>query len=913
MKQKTLACLSVAATLGFLTPLTSSAFGLGQIVLHSALNEPFKAEIEVNALRDDERDSLQVRLASNQDFERAGLERNYLLTQLRFEVVDNDAATRILISSDIPIKEPFLGFLLSATTGQGKLLREYTVLLDPPKALYGRSNSSSSAPATQQVTAAPRSTSGYFPQTDYKVRTRDTLWSIAEKTRPSADVSMQQMMLALLEENPEAFQQKNVNSLQAGYLLKIPDRAVINRISAAEAQRIVTQQNTVWRTAEQAGATASTAAVAVQTVSQPTAESQKTDAEDQQTAASETEQPLPDTEPPEQSSSTHSEEARLELIAASDNLVFDAEPAIAGDLDLQRLNQQLTLTQETVEAQSQENIDFRARMDAMERQLNTMRRLIALKDADMARLQNLLEQNDAQTDLARLVDEVNAILDGNSHATESSNDTAEAADEAIQVALTESAATSTAAEQVSDTETAELSDAETQTAAKRTSQTHENALADEKAAAVAAYFRQAEESSFTESEATEIAQAETALDLAVADAADKLDTNEQQYQALYHQVQAFVTKYKIESLLGALLLLLILWMLIRRGQREVSWDEAVNKTQKDRHIQPVIARDTIKPEAEEAPSVEAISSEDVTAQSLEQADSLSDGSDFAQAATVQTAVEQSTEQVADDRNDSSAELLFTDEALPKDEETSSQAGSITHEQLQAFEELHEATADETVAVADDASADHIEFNLDDYKTELAEQPAVVDTYEHDEQDLLPFNTNYDTSDFAEDEAPEVAYTLDGSHTLDQQSEAEDSLRIHLDVDNLVVADTEQAELLEVDMDVTESPLTGDINELALPNALTLLEDVAEPQLLSAVDAKAETKMVLDKSIDDDELDFDLGDFDSIDEAETKLDLAVAYSELGDPDGAKGILEEVLEQGDVDQKKRAQQLLDALSH
>src|SRR5699024_5305395 len=124
----------------------------------------------------------QVRLASNQDFERAGLERNYLLTQLRFEVVDNDAATRILISSDIPIKEPFLGFLLSATTGQGKLLREYTVLLDPPKALYGRSNSSSSAPAAQQVTAAPRSTSGYFPQTDYKVRTRDTLWSIAEKT-----------------------------------------------------------------------------------------------------------------------------------------------------------------------------------------------------------------------------------------------------------------------------------------------------------------------------------------------------------------------------------------------------------------------------------------------------------------------------------------------------------------------------------------------------------------------------------------------------------------------------------------------------------------------------------------------------------------------------------------------------------
>lgn len=133
MKHNTLAGLSFATTLGLFAPLPVHAFGLGQITLQSALNEPFRAEIAVNALRDDERGNLEVRLASTQDFERAGLDRSFLLTQLNFEVVEDATSTRILVTSDVPIKEPFLGFLLAATTGQGKMLREYTVLLDPPK------------------------------------------------------------------------------------------------------------------------------------------------------------------------------------------------------------------------------------------------------------------------------------------------------------------------------------------------------------------------------------------------------------------------------------------------------------------------------------------------------------------------------------------------------------------------------------------------------------------------------------------------------------------------------------------------------------------------------------------------------------------------------------------------------------
>ena len=420
MKQKTLASLSVATALGLLTPLTGYAFGLGQITLHSALNEPFRAEISVNALREDERGNLQVRLASTQDFERAGLDRSFLLTQLNFEVVEEANSTRIMITSDVPIKEPFLGFLLAATTGQGKLLREYTVLLDPPKELYR--NQASRAPSGSSISQRSQPTPVASRQeptawtasrdnvSEYKVHSRDTLWSIAERTRPSANITMQQMMLALLNANPRAFQQNNVNSLYAGSTLRIPSTDEITRISASEAKQTVDQQNATWRNRSQAVTPVPTANEVAPSISVNEEASPEIDAEADDNAVANPDDESASLQADQEDAAAES--ARLKLIAATENSLLDADPEINGDPDLQKISEQLTLAQETIEAQSQENIDFKNRMDAMERQLDTMRRLISLKDADMARLQSLLEQDESQMDLATLVDEANAILEG---------------------------------------------------------------------------------------------------------------------------------------------------------------------------------------------------------------------------------------------------------------------------------------------------------------------------------------------------------------------------------------------------------------------------------------------------------------------------------------------------------------------
>jgi pilus assembly protein FimV len=110
------------------------ALGLGEIRLDSALNAPMRAQIELLSATPEELENLQVGLASQETFERYGLDRPYYLQDLSFEVVKSGSSqgNYIRISSSQPITEPFLTFLVEAMWSRGRLLREYTVLLDPP-------------------------------------------------------------------------------------------------------------------------------------------------------------------------------------------------------------------------------------------------------------------------------------------------------------------------------------------------------------------------------------------------------------------------------------------------------------------------------------------------------------------------------------------------------------------------------------------------------------------------------------------------------------------------------------------------------------------------------------------------------------------------------------------------------------
>jgi pilus assembly protein FimV len=268
----------------------SFALGLGEIDLDSSLNERFKAQIEVLDADDLERSEILVSLASSEDFSRVGVERFFYLTDLRFEVVKTAGGqTAISVSSSQPVSEPYLNFLVELHWPNGRMLKEYTVLMDPPtftQIAAPAANRASQAPAPQsqagplQRPPAPtpsprvespasaaspaadssqgtrlnlntdqprRSTdaggSGYYRMTDRN----DTLWNIAEETLPSDQVSVQQNMLALQRLNPKAFIRGNINLMKAGYVLRLPTESDALQMTSSEARAEARAQTAEWR------------------------------------------------------------------------------------------------------------------------------------------------------------------------------------------------------------------------------------------------------------------------------------------------------------------------------------------------------------------------------------------------------------------------------------------------------------------------------------------------------------------------------------------------------------------------------------------------------------------------------------------------------------------------------------------
>jgi pilus assembly protein FimV len=270
--------LSVCLLSVLFVPAVVQSLGLGEIRLNSYLNQPLDAEIELMLSSPDELRSLELRIPDRETFERLGLDRPGFLDQVEFEIDGAPGSrARINVRSTDAVVEPFLTFLVEATWSGGRLLREYTVLLDPPAFMPGGEAPASTpvqapaatdegtltrpapapvaAPAPEPVPApptpapAPAKPSPGFesaPGTYGPVQRSETLWGIAEGVRPDDAVSMNQMMMALYEANPEAFE-GNINRLRAGTILRVPERSEIIRLGAGEATRAVMAQNEAWR------------------------------------------------------------------------------------------------------------------------------------------------------------------------------------------------------------------------------------------------------------------------------------------------------------------------------------------------------------------------------------------------------------------------------------------------------------------------------------------------------------------------------------------------------------------------------------------------------------------------------------------------------------------------------------------
>ena len=237
-------------------PSWVGALGLGDIELRSKLSQELEARIPLISVQPAELEAINVDLADFETFRRAGVDRPSILNSRRFRVVDGGDGAFISVTTKDPVNEPFLNFLVELDWPSGRLIREFTLLLDPP--IYGaalsavgqqvvtqpkvqgqlQGSSSASDSASQRARVGPGQTYGPVGRTD-------TLWSIASQVRPQG-VTTQQTMLAILKANPSAFVNSNVNALRAGSILNIPSADAVRQLTASEAVAEVGRQNTDW-------------------------------------------------------------------------------------------------------------------------------------------------------------------------------------------------------------------------------------------------------------------------------------------------------------------------------------------------------------------------------------------------------------------------------------------------------------------------------------------------------------------------------------------------------------------------------------------------------------------------------------------------------------------------------------------
>lgn len=253
-------------------PLASHAAGLGKITVLSAMGQPLKAELEVTATRD-EAPSLVAKVAAIDAFRQAGIEYSPALATLRFsrDIKERGGRRYLEISTDRPLNEPFIDMLVELSWASGRLVREYTFLLDPPDlapkvapapvaAPEVRTEPAVARPAEKPAAAVPAEARPVIdsrpaaskPSADKpaakpaggasrKVVAGDTLGKIAAQTKPEG-VSLDQMLVSLFRSNKDAFDGDNMNRLKAGKILSIPDAEAVSGVSAGEARKEIVAQ-----------------------------------------------------------------------------------------------------------------------------------------------------------------------------------------------------------------------------------------------------------------------------------------------------------------------------------------------------------------------------------------------------------------------------------------------------------------------------------------------------------------------------------------------------------------------------------------------------------------------------------------------------------------------------------------------
>ncbi|MBI6926441.1 FimV family protein [Pseudomonas putida] len=311
----------------------ANALGLGELTLKSAQNQPLEAEIELLDVRDLTAAQLAPSLAPPEEFAKAGVTFSSALQDLRFTPVINPNGRSVLrVTSSQPLPGPVVKFLVQVMWPQGRLLRDYSVLLDQAKAQDPQA-------ATGNVAAATTAPGSYTTQR------RDTLWQIAARNAQGG--SIQQTMIAIQALNPDAFIGNNINQLKVGQVLRLPDQQQIQSIAQGEANREVAEQYAAWREGRRLGPRA-----------------RQLDATRRGAA-----------------------DATPAAIAQGDNLRLVSPGNPPGTGQAKALNDKLAVAQESLDTSRRDNEELKSRMSDLQSQLDKLQRLIELKNDQLARLE----------------------------------------------------------------------------------------------------------------------------------------------------------------------------------------------------------------------------------------------------------------------------------------------------------------------------------------------------------------------------------------------------------------------------------------------------------------------------------------------------------------------------------------------
>ena len=396
--------ISVALCMA-LVPISVFAAGLGKLNVTSGLGEPLKADIELIAVTPEELNSISAAIASEEAYAIQGIEKPASHNTIKVDVAKNAAGAPILkLKSSQPISEPFLDMLIQVDWASGRLLREYTVLLDPPgytgevdpnaqtaqppmvksfsknkkdqiadttmadEGVASAPSSKKPSKRTKKIkpvddTEAPMETAGANSGNDYTTQRGDTLAKIAQDMKPEG-VSLEQMLVGLYQANPEAFQ-GNMNRLKVGQILRQPSQENLSAVSRQQAASEIKVQTANWNAYRNklAGIVTDNAPSDTEASTQSAGGKIKSAAEDKSTPAA--------TGPKDV----------VKLSAGEATNKADSQ-------DIKALQEKITALQEEATAREKSVKEAQDRTSALEKQIADMQKLLALKNNAMADKQN---------------------------------------------------------------------------------------------------------------------------------------------------------------------------------------------------------------------------------------------------------------------------------------------------------------------------------------------------------------------------------------------------------------------------------------------------------------------------------------------------------------------------------------------